>query len=42
MKNKGKLNIPNRSPLVQKTAPAPTVQAPGGKRPSIMIAVPAM
>ena len=37
MKNKGKLNIPNR----QVTAPAPQMQQ-GGKRPSVMIAVPAM
>ena len=37
MKNKGKLNIPNR----QITAPAPQMQQ-GGKRPSVMIAVPAM
>ena len=44
MKNKGKLNIPNRRPMVQKPA-APKPMAPqinSGQRPSIMIAVPAM
>lgn len=42
MKNKGKLNIPNRNQIMQKTAPAPAPQSQSGKRPSIMIAVPAM
>lgn len=43
MKNKGKLNIPSRTPITKTTA-APTAQpqVPAGKRPSIMIAVPAM
>ena len=44
MKNKGKLNIPNRNQVAQqRAAQAPAqVQVPAGKRPSIMIAVPAM
>lgn len=43
MKNKGKLNIPGRTPITKPTAaPAPQSQLPAGKRPSIMIAVPAM
>jgi len=44
MKNRNKLNIPNRNLPIQRTAPAPTTQPtnPGGKRPSVMIAVPAM
>ena len=47
MKNKGKLNIPNRQAVAaaaQRVTPAPAVNQPqaGGKRPSIMIAVPAM
>jgi len=43
MKNKGKLNIPGRSPITKPTAPpASAVQSSTGKRPSIMIAVPAM
>ncbi len=44
MKNKGKLNIPGRAPITKPTA-APSsapAQLPAGKRPSIMIAVPAM
>ena len=46
MKNKGKLNIPNRQAVAAAAQRAPTItqpQAQGGKRPpSVMIAVPAM
>ena len=46
MKNKGKLNIPNRNQMAQQkaaqAAPAGPQIQPGAKRPSIMIAVPAM
>lgn len=38
---KTKLNIPSRPPITKPTAPSPAPTA-GGKRPSIMIAVPAM
>jgi uncharacterized membrane protein len=39
MKNKGKLNIPNRPPVAKPAAPAVAQQ---GVKPSVMIAVPAM
>ena len=45
MKNKGKLNIPNRQAVAaatQRVATTPSQPQAGGKRPSIMIAVPAM
>lgn len=43
MKNKGKLNIPGRAPITKPTAsPSSQTQLPAGKRPSVMIAVPAM
>jgi hypothetical protein len=43
MKNKGKLNIPGRTPIAKPTtAPTASTQPSTGKRPSIMIAVPAM
>lgn len=46
MKNKGKLNIPNRSANTNRNIPAPkpqpTAMQPTGNRPSIMIAVPSM
>jgi hypothetical protein len=42
MKNKGKLNIPARTPINKTAAPAAQPQLPTGKRPSIMIAVPSM